>query len=855
MGGNIDSTLAGEFAFGISLILYVIFTGKVYADVCTNKSPWGNSALEALIAMSSGYPVLQAAMGTTYFLVRGGKLRYLLQLHAAAFGLAAFWLLPVLCRIPWNSALALSWHFTSWTELAPPILWPSLAGVVMIPFLGMGSLFRRKTGFAEIFKESTEGPTLYLFWQFAVALLAFSLASFAGLVDIRFLPFAQIMAALLGAVGWGRLLAGLPRPNLWLAAFSAGIIALALTRAAAVDTWIQWNYSGMESKPLWNSYRLVNKYLSGDQNSPRVVYELNELTNAAGTVRAFELLPYYSGRSTLEGLYPQSSLSSPFVFYIQSELTQAPSTPFSRYYYSRPDPGRAAAHLRLFNVSQVITVSGDIANALDYSPDYEFSATFPPFKIYRLRQRADSYVEPLRFRPLRIPPKEWKKVQFDWFRKSSLRVPLIVASKDSPGNFWKDLQPYDGNPEHIPEVPFIERPADVETRASAHLDDGKITIDTSEPGHPLWIKVSYHPDWRVSEGAGELYPASPAFMVLVPQTPRVVLTFDTGAGVYLWGKILSIFTLVVLALTGFVSRASRFSLSPSFLSRHFILASRFSLPASFLLMALIITWTIAGRNHRDSTLLYDLADSGFAKINDDTSGQNGPSSPESLRNMELLDECIAKFGHSSVLDFCMLDKATTMVAWKRWSDLRSMLKDYLKDNPDTRIYPETLVWLGEASINMGQKEDAERFLRQALFSWPPNNATKQAGLSLAEIIGTAPLLEEASGFLSAGKYLEAYNIYAALALSPDKNIRDESVLSLAYCSFDMKRNEEASDLFLRWLNDNFEAPDSARVQADLNQCQAIVARDKEWTKGLETGTVQHASPGFIVRFLDWAGMN
>ena len=194
----------------------------------------------------------------------------------------------------------------------------------------------------------------------------------------------------------------------------------------------------MESKPLWNSYRLVNEYLSGDENSPRVVYEHNEITNDAGSVRAFELLPYYSGRSTLEGLYMQSSPDSPFVFYIQSELTQTPSTPFSRYYYSRPDPDRAAAHLRLFNVSQVIAVSDNIANALDSSPDYELTMTFPPYRIYRLRQCGDSYVEPLRFRPLRIPPQDWKKVQFEWFRKSSLRVPLVVASEDSPGDFWKE---------------------------------------------------------------------------------------------------------------------------------------------------------------------------------------------------------------------------------------------------------------------------------------------------------------------------------------------------------------------------------------------------------------------------------
>ncbi len=882
-GGNICSTLSGEFAFGISFILYVILTGKLYADISARKSPWGNSALEAFIAMSSGYPLLQSLMGTSYFILRGRDLRYILQLHAAAAGLAAFWLLPVLWRIPWNTPFAHSWHFERWAEIAPPLLWPAFAGTLIVACPAMRNLFRPGRKLSAVFKESADCPELYLSWQFAIALLGFSLAPSLGLVDIRFLPFAQIMLVLLGAVGWGRLLSRLPRPNLWLAGFCAGIVALALTRAAAVDAWIQWNYSGMESKPLWNSYRLVNEYLSGDENSPRVVYEHNEITDDAGSPRAFELLPYYSGRSTLEGIYMQSSLSSPFVFYIQSEFSQTPSTPLSRYYYSRPDPHRAAAHLHLFNVSQVIAASGSIANALDSSPDYELSITFPPYRIYRLRQCADSYVEPLRFKPLRIPPRDWKKVQFEWFRKSALRVPLVVASEDSSGDFRKGLQNYDGDPERIPEVPI---PGYETIRAQAILGDEKITIDTSKPGYPLWIKVSYHPDWRITEGAGELYLASPAFMVLVPQTSRVVLTFDTGAGIYLWGKILFFLTVMVFMLRTPPVRTIRLLLFPKWRPGGILerrkghsrahpdrtqsplpLSSRIGINArsfaAFALMAAIILGAISTRNHSDPVLLYDLAAGKFQRINNDKSGPGGPASPDSsvlsaspetLRVLDLLDECIVKFGHSSVLDYCMLDKASLMSAWKRWDDLRPMLEEFLKKNPDSRIYAECLTWMGEASLNMGQKEDAERFFRQALFSWPESNATKQAGIRLAEMIGADALIETAKGLLASGRYLEAYNIYGALALSPDKEIRDQSVLSLAYCSFYMNRSQEASNLFLQWLNDNnFEALESAQVQADLRKCQTIIAQNKEWATGLDSRSASHARSGLIVRFLNWAG--
>ena len=880
-GANIFSTLSGEFAFGISTILYIILTGKLYADIAGRKSTLGSSALEASIALSSGYPLLQSAMGTSYFILRGGNLRYILRLHAAAFGLAAFWLLPVLWRIRWNTPYVHSWHFEHWTEIAPPLLWPSFAGTLILAFSGIRSLFGQGKRLTAIFHDSIDSPEFYLFWQFAMALLGFSLATSLGLVDIRFLPLAQIMLVLLGAVGWGRLLSRLPRPNLWLAAFCAALIALTLTRACAIDTWIRWNYSGMESKPLSNSYRMVNDYLRGDENSPRVVYEHNPITNDAGSVRAFELLPYFSGRSTLEGLYMQSSPSSPFVFYIQSELTQTPSSPFSRYYYSRPDPDRAAAHLRLFNVSQVIAASGDMANALDYSPLYELSMEFPPFRIYRVRQCDNSYVEPLRFKPLRIPPKDWKNVQFEWFRKSSLKVPLVVASEDSPGNFWKNLQTYDGRPDRIVETPI---PTDEKIQASATLGDQKITINTSKPGHPLWIKVSYHPDWRITEGAGELYLASPAFMLLVPQTSRVVLTFDTGAGIYLWGKILSLLTILVFLFKALLTRTIHLTPFSAWMPRRISerksgaggkdpdrtesrvpRTSRIGRNARFLaalvLLAVIIPLALLTRNHHDPVLLYDLAAEKLKGIIDESnpgapSSQALPDLSQSARTLhalKLLDECIVKFGHSSVLDYCVLYKARVMDAEKKWSDLRSMLEDFFENNPDSLIYAEGLTMLGEACLNMDQKEDAERYFRQALFTWPPNGATERAGLHLAQMVGAEAVFAEAKAQLASGGYLEAYNLYRGLTFSADKKTADRAVLSLACRSFYMNRFLEASDLFTKWLNGNFDAPESAEAQAHLRQCLAIIAQYKEWEKGPYPDSAPPARAGLLVRFLDWAG--
>ena len=819
-------------------------------------------------------------MGSSYFILWGKNLRALLKLHATAAGLAAFLLLPLLWRIQWNTPYSYGWHFKSWEEIAPPVFWPSFVGASIVAYSCIRNFFRPGRKLSAVFREPIESPELYLMWQFGCALIGFSIASFLRLVDIRFMPFAQIMLVMLGAIGWGRLLSGLPRPNLWSAAFCAGFAVLTLTKAAAVDTWIQWNYSGMESKPLWNSYLLVNDYLSGDQNSPRVVWEHNDITADTGSVRAFELLPSYSGRSVLEGLYMQSGINSPFVYYIQSELTQNASTPFPLYYYSRPNPARAAEHLRLFNVSQVIAVSDNIANSLDFSPDYELGIAIPPYKIYRLKGREDSYVEPLRFRPLRIPAQNWEKRQFDWFRESSLRVPVVVASEGSPGEFWKSLQAYGGDPEHIPEVPF---PDVEEVQAHAVLSDGKITIDTSKPGHPLWIKVSYHPDWRITEGAGELYLASPAFMLLVPGTSKVVLTFDTKTGIYLWGKVFFAVTIVLLILNialrklrrgppqgsgtpGPISGAGL----PAFIRRRLVRFSdhttqsqnRIGMNAAplvaFAAVVVICVGAISTRNHRDPTLLYNFASDKFTELSENRSSplallpQDSPGelppSPETVRLYKAFDECV-RYGQTSVLDYSVLHKAFFMASWDRWDELQQMLEKFLKDNPENRTYPESLAWLGEASLKKGRQAEAERIFRRALFFWPEGRATERAGLRLAEIIGADPLLETARGLFTSGRYLEAYDFYAALALSKDKKTADESTISLAYCCFYMNRWNEASDLFMRWLGDNFDTPESARIQADYKQCLAIVDQNKEWITGPDAPPISPARKGLIVRLI------
>ncbi|MFZ2447763.1 MAG: 6-pyruvoyl-tetrahydropterin synthase-related protein [Syntrophobacteraceae bacterium] len=886
-GGNIASTLAGEFAYGISFTLTVVFWGKLYADAPERGSLATNSLIEALIALGNGYPILQAGIGSGYFLVRGVSVRYILAMHALAFGLIGFWILPLIRFISWNTPYPHTWAFQTPLEVAPILLWPSIAGAL----IGLAPHLRRLPGLLlhpgpSLKSDSGPNPEQYLWWQFGVSLLCFGLAPHTGTVDVRFVPFAQIALAMLGAIGWGKFFSRLPRPGAWLSVFAAAIIVFSVSKSALDDSWIRYNYSGMEAKPLWNSFSEINRLLDGSENSPRVVFEHSDILNGAGSTRAFELLPYFAGRSTLEGLYMQSSITAPFVFHIQSEISQTPSTPLPGYYYSRFNPDRAAAHLRLFNTNQLISVSDNVHNGLDDSPDFEFQTALPPFRVYLVKDAENSYVAPLHFRPFRVPDADWKRAQFEWFRKSSLKVPMVVASESSTGDFWKTLDVFNGPPADLPEIPIAGAE---NVTAKASLSENRIAVTTSTPGHPLWLKVSYHPSWRIARGGGELYPASPTFMLLVPKGPEVVLEFDTSGGVYLLGKILSLIALVVWlgivavrlvrgaspkgrtaeaapardgSPSGPGPTSSVCAEGPEPLSRPpqkiFPANARFVAAAALIAVAVILS--VYFRSDSDPLLIYNKANAKFERTEkiraDIASGEATPRQVQERKRLvpetiALLDRSMAKFPDSHITDHCFYLKAALLLDEMGGSEYRAVIEDFLGKHPDTRVMPECYYLVGESFLREGDAEAAAGFYYGAALAWPDNTASRQAGIRLTEILGRDAVYQDASQYFESGKYLPAYSLYRALISHADEEVRDPSILALAYCCLYLNRWEEASGFFTQWLGAHFDSPEAAEAEKALRQATILDNQNNGWKNAADDDMPQ-TTIGKILKLFDLA---
>jgi hypothetical protein len=515
-GGNIPSTLAGEFSHSLSLALLVLLLGALYRGVHERRRAGWCAVLFALTGLAHGYGMVLAAGIGLYFIAVTSEFRatllYLARVYAVGGLLLGFWLIPLVWYIPYTTGFPITWEFTSILEIVPVVLWP----IVLIAAVTVGWALREKRadkGWLRI--------VYYLTYPVVLSVTLYFVSSWLNLVDVRFLAFAQFFLTLLAAAGLGRLLTRLPR-SLWRAApvvIAVMTIAWVMPQVSFIPKWIQWNFSGMEQTPWWRYFLVVNSIaLPGGPHSPRVVYEHSVLHDKVGTIRAFEALPLFSGRSTLEGAYMQSSPTSPFVFYIQSELTETPSCPFFPYKCTTFDPERALRHLELFNVKEVIAVTDKVKAALASNPGYREEGEIGPYKIFQVRQGTGQYVVPLRYQPALVTDGDWKRLAYDWFQKPEwLDVPLLF--------------PRPGDPVPPGAVPFRgldEGPMTQALSPECHVKDvlgnEDVRFETECPGRPHLIKISYHPKWHV-EGAERVYLVSPAFMLVYPTVRHVRLVF------------------------------------------------------------------------------------------------------------------------------------------------------------------------------------------------------------------------------------------------------------------------------------------------------------------------------------------
>ena len=552
-GGNIPSALAGEFSYSLGMALALCYLADFYRGIESKRGIWRNSFLLALTGFSHGCALLVAGATALFCVFLGqdtfDRLKYFAKVNLLAFTLLAFWLIPWLMSQEYMTAFNFQWVFHSWTELFPTILLPLyfLAAVSALYFLY--SLLRRKI------KDKLEvhSRLLYLWFGALVCLIYFDIGYQLNVVDVRFVPFLQLFVLLIGGVFLGSLFQKVPVP--WCFAIATVLLAIAWTdyNSETIRSWIKWNYEGFEEKPKWSALQEVSEFVEGTFEDPRVVYEHSALHDQFGSVRTFESLPYFSGRATLEGVYLQSSINSPFIFYLQSEISEVTSCPLPEYHCSSLNFRRALPHLELFNVSHLILRTDTAKQKARLVPELVLEKSVLPLEIYRRVNGVGRYVVPLTCKPVLYTGGSWKRESFRWYRNySSNSVPVVI----DPNPAQEDLDRFARKTEIFPvgeECLTQSHSCQVEEA----IEHNRIRIKTSCIGHPLLVKMSYHPRWQV-KGASKVYLAAPGFMLIFPQRTEVELRFGWAGADYL-GAGLTSFSLLLGVLGLLLGKGGRVS--------------------------------------------------------------------------------------------------------------------------------------------------------------------------------------------------------------------------------------------------------------------------------------------------------
>jgi hypothetical protein len=306
-----------------------------------------------------------------------------------------------------------------------------------------------------------------------------------------------------------------------------------------VPNWIKWNYEGLEKKPDYKTFKDVNDYFKTLSPMGRINVEYSAEYNSMGTPRLFEVSPVFSDRSVMEALLLESSVTFPYLYYLQKEVSEDSWWPGFALKMPKRNLTTGADDLRLYNVKTYAVVSDTVKKEIADNPRYTLLKTINQFQIYSLNNDSQ-YVEPVKKEPVLVVTDDWRKYSFDWMISEYKDVPLAFA--ESVGDYelshfkiilldkdiflaqTQGLRVYKSD--QLNEALAAAQPIGDCMVTMESFANEEFSAKTDCIGKPVMVKVSYFPNW-MADGAGKMYLAAPSIMLAFPE--KESLHFYYGA--------------------------------------------------------------------------------------------------------------------------------------------------------------------------------------------------------------------------------------------------------------------------------------------------------------------------------------
>jgi len=300
------------------------------------------------------------------------------------------------------------------------------------------------------------------------------------------------------------------------------------TSGNQVSGWAQWNYSGYQAKPAWPEYNdlmTTMAQVGAKYGCGRAMWEYSANQNRFGTPEALMLMPYWTNNciDSMEGLFFESSATTPYHFLDQAELSVSPSNPMVGLPYGGLDVAFGVQHLQMLGVRYYVAFSPSVIAQANRDPELTLIAKTkkwpsPGYQWFIYKISSSSMVQPLTSLPNVVANTAsrvgWLQANTTWWLDPKLWG--TVAATTGPSNWPSATSITTMTHTTLPKV----------TVSDVKVGLQSISFHVSRIGVPVLVKISYFPRWHATGATGP-YRVSPNLMVVIPTSRDVSMVYGS----------------------------------------------------------------------------------------------------------------------------------------------------------------------------------------------------------------------------------------------------------------------------------------------------------------------------------------
>ena len=294
------------------------------------------------------------------------------------------------------------------------------------------------------------------------------------------------------------------------------IVSIIFSTISFLPHWLNWNFTGYEGKNDWN--QIESLYTQLENLRPgRIMWEPNSDMNKYGTPMTLMTIPYFTKHTSMEGLYFDSSITTPFHFISVSGLAKRPSNPVGGLSYINNQFDKGVDYLYDLGVDYFISYTEEIESKAINSDRLTFLFSSEPFSVFEVNSSKIELINQ-------------DIVVFSKVNKQEGILSSLFRDTNITNFFQKAYENFDELDEkRVVEVSnkTVIQPSnknDLEV-TDVKITNKKISFFTNNPGELHLIKVSYFPNWSISKGLGP-FRTSPSFMSVIPNQEYVEINFE-----------------------------------------------------------------------------------------------------------------------------------------------------------------------------------------------------------------------------------------------------------------------------------------------------------------------------------------